>query len=158
MLSNILLSFQVFAADVVIPAVQSKGDFDINFIFSVVIICASAIYLLIQLFGPSTSVKDETLRKSPYLVDLKNSLIEKIDTLKEDIKNKIDIIKKDITDGKDEITKIKEEISKIKIECNNILNISNNNSKTLEEMKIGNKNFVEKIDVILNEILELLDK
>jgi len=182
-LPNIFL--QVNLADITseIGQILTSGSvsvaFDWTFIISVIIVVFGIVTTIVQLFGPSLSVKDETLRKSEYLNEFKNTiknelkemensydeklestsdfLIERINATNDLLEEKVKTLNSLTSKHENKIDVIKEDISKIKENIIDLKYSYDNNTKSVENIRFEQRKLIERIDNVLRQILELVE-
>lgn len=135
-----------------------------TFIFTAIIAIFGLVYTILQIFGPNSSIKEENLRKSSYLNDIKLQLEEKIKNTENKLKetneeaclysDRTDKIKEDLIRTKESISSLKDELNRILIDLNNNKNSLENLIKRYEDLKDYQNKLTQRIDDILRQALE----
>ena len=159
--------------------IATVSTFDWTFIISTIVIVIGLVTAVIQLYGPSLSVKDEILRKSEYLNEFKKGiedklkdmdelydekteatsefLIEKIESLSNILEEKIKNINASTTKHENKIDEIKNDIIKIKESLAELKHSCDTNTKSAENIRLEQRKLIERIDNVLRQILDLID-
>ena len=122
---------------VAIAGAVVSGVVGINWtiILSVITVCLTAMATIVKIFGSKQGVNDEDLRQSNYLKEM--------ETKAKDNNTKSESLKECISS-------LRTEIAKIKVE-------QTHNTRSLSELRIDNRELVQRLDDLLRQLVEWID-
>jgi septal ring factor EnvC (AmiA/AmiB activator) len=127
----------------------ASQSFDVNWtlVISVFAVCLTAMTAAISIFKSKKSINDDELRESNLIKDIQTSSTEN----KQNIKTNKDTSDQKSDQLKEQISVLRTEIEKIKVEMQNT-------NKSLEELRSDNRELVQRLDELLRQLMDLIDR
>ena len=126
-----------------------------TFLIAFIAVCFTAMMSLIQIFGKKVREEDiKRLEKENEDVKQKIEALKTTASQKEDVKR----LEKENEDVKQKIEALKGTVNQIETEIAIFKERTRNNEKSIDEMKLDNKDIIQKLDDLLKQLMDYLNR
>lgn len=147
----------IYTSSIIMSVIQTPnitlGDTHIDWtsIISVGVAMITIMGGLYAMFGP-WRIKDETLRKSPFLNELKQTTTKNIKENSHDIT----ISKQKIEECEKKITQLNNELKGLITSCESLEKQDKEKEKIINEIRISQQKLIEDVDTLLKDIFNII--